>query len=489
MKRIVSAIFVLLPLISSCSTTPTATPQLGASATPLLTATPVLPTATSIPIATATLLPTTTTTVTPTATPVPITVTISPNLEQAHENGFQLLAGHPPFTVNFSAKVIGGRGKLTYTWDFKGDGTVGSTDLNPQPFTYTQSGEYSATLIVKDESGQKITAQQRIVVIGKPDWPKWKYGINDHQNRSFPLYKNNAEVERAAQMIKDVGIQAVRQVWSWWDIQPNNATTFKWDDYDFLVALSKKYDYQFLAVLAFSADWASTGRNLPNRRDREVSAPIIKDYAWYVYKTVERYRNDIHAWEVWNEPNLSDFWLPQPDPITYTSLLKQAYLAIKYADPSAVVVSAGLSPIGGPPDIAPEVFLQAIYAQGGKAYFDAVGLHPYSNAHLGKPALLKRFTDVRPVMVANGDSNKPIWVTEINSGAGAGVLDEEFQGKWLTQSLDVVSSLDYVSVIIWSEFRNSVSRTEWERNLGLVRYDWTLKPAYKAYKDFIATHP
>ena len=53
----------------------------------------------------------------------------------------------------------------------------------------------------------------------------------------------------------------------------------------------------------------------------------------------------VHHWEIWNEPNRG-FWKPAPDPARYTAMLKLAYAAIKAQDPSAFVVSGGLSPYG-----------------------------------------------------------------------------------------------------------------------------------------------
>lgn len=39
----------------------------------------------------------------------------------------------------------------------------------------------------------------------------------------------------------------------------------------------------------------------------------------------------VHAYEVWNEPNIVNFWAPGPDPARYTQLLKLAYPAITAA--------------------------------------------------------------------------------------------------------------------------------------------------------------
>lgn len=476
MKRIILTIFAILPLISSCSTTPTITPQPTASVTLIPS---VTPTVTSVPTATATA----TNTPTPTTTPVPITAIIFPNLDQAHENGFQLLVGHSPLTVDFSAKVTGGGGKLTYAWDFKGDGTVDSTDFKPQPFTYSQSGEYLAALTVRDDSGQKVTTQQRIVVIGNPKFPKYKYGVTELTNLTRGLYKNNSELERAFKMMKDAGIQALRVELSWSYIQPSSSS-FKWSMYDDLIALSKKYGLEPMPILAYSAQWASTGNSKSsNSADWKLYPPTSSsDFAWYAYKAVDRYKADVHSWEIWNEPNLPDYWKPKPNPIAYANLLKQTYLAVKYADPSAVVVCCSLASGSSAP------FLQAIYAQGGKGYFDAVSIHPYETLSRDAPDGLKNVGKIRDAMLANQDDEKNIWITEFNTESGA-VRGVNVLGK-LSQYLDTVFSVGYVPVVFWYNFRDEAKDPNaWDQWLGLIQNDWTLKPAFNAYRDYIAGHP
>jgi len=73
--------------------------------------------------------------------------------------------GPAPLTVQFSSQGSSDPdGKpITYSWDFDGDGTADSTDANPS-HTYTQAGQYSAVLTVRNADGLSGTANLPITV-------------------------------------------------------------------------------------------------------------------------------------------------------------------------------------------------------------------------------------------------------------------------------------------------------------------------------------
>jgi len=164
---------------------------------------------------------------------------------------------------------------------------------------------------------------------------------------------------------------------------------------------------------------------------------LSDDYAAFADTVVQRYRGQIRGYIVWNEPNLAKEWGGRrPDPAAYTELLRRAYETIKAADPEATVVSAGLAPTNHQDAEAMDdrAFLEAMYQAGAGAYFDVLGAHPYGfayppddprGAHDGLN--LARLLDLRAIMEAHGDGDKPIWVTELGwTTAGVG------EGSWLT---------------------------------------------------------
>jgi PKD repeat protein len=418
----------------------------------------------------------------------PLTATIYPNLAQARQEGFSLLAGHPPFKVDFRTEVEGGDGALSYKWDLDGDGGPDSHTPDPE-FVYSRPGEYTASVSVSDERGQKALAEQRIVVIGEPEWPDWRFGVQWSESYAETRREAHSEAQREAHMIAEAGIEAVRLVLRWHLIQPDGSDKYEWENYDFLVALSRRYKVDLLPVIGYSSEWASRAKDAASFEERISAPPLQADYAWFAYNAADRYKTEVRAWEVWNEPNLSQFWPPDPEPAAYANLLKQTYLAIKYADPQAVVVLGGLSNREDSPTMrySPEEFLQVVYDQVGGSYFDVVGRHPYTFPSEGTEHLIRRLDALRIVMIDNGDAEKPIWLTEYGAPTTPkSGITEEMQGKWLTQSFDALSSSNHATTIFWFVFKDEGDdpNDKW-RNAGLVKRDYELKPAYRAYKDYI----
>ena len=180
-----------------------------------------------------------------------------------------------------------------------------------------------------------------------------------------------------------------------------------------------------------------------------------EQWGHYRFLDAQLYADRIDAWEIGNEPNLIEEWGLPPDPAAYARLLEVAYQQIKAADPDAIVVSAGLAPVGAPPPssgggdpnhVNDLDYLRAMYEHGAADYFDVLGLHtfgfgrPPEVAPDGElcPALptgratyvrrqgpqidrgcqpveglcFRRAEQVRAIMVEYGDGEKPAWATE-----------------------------------------------------------------------------
>jgi hypothetical protein len=267
---------------------------------------------------------------------------------------------------------------------------------------------------------------------------------------------------------------------------------FHWSGYDFLFALTENNDLGLLPILAYSAPWSTLANDSFQGGDRLKYGPIIPDFAWFAYQAAARYRGRATAWEVWNEPNLGIFWQPGPDPEYYAELLKQTYLAIKYGDPEATVVQGSLAndisqEAPDLPVVPPEQFLQILYDQGVGPYFDVVARNPYAHPELGGKTVANMLKSIRQVMDKNGDSDKPIWVTETGYASIAewGV-PESVQADWLVESAQAALDEGGAALYTWYNFFDKGNRSDvFDHNLGLIRRNWTRKPAYEAYREFI----
>ena len=110
-------------------------------------------------------------------------------------------------------------------------------------------------------------------------------------------------------------------------------------------------------------------------------------------------RLEIHAWQVWNEPNFK-YFVARPNPAEYGKLVNLTYAAAKAAEPRAKLILGGLfaRPIEATFHVRPRqayfasTFLQQMYRStpGIKSKFQGVALHPYTGSWKNLPAADRR---------------------------------------------------------------------------------------------------
>ncbi len=144
----------------------------------------------------------------------------------------------------------------------------------------------------------------------------------------------------------------------------------------------------------------------------------------YVFHTVQYARGAIAYVEVFNEMNLPLEWGTTPvDPAAYARILAGVYRGAKRADPNVTVVSAAPSQrTGGLGGTMEDVdWLEGLYAAGGAAAFDALGMHAYignydPNADPScTPMCFRNIELYRGVMDNHGDAAKRALITEFGS--------------------------------------------------------------------------
>jgi hypothetical protein len=175
---------------------------------------------------------------------------------------------------------------------------------------------------------------------------------------------------------------------------------------DKCVAMANAHGLQPLVVVLGTPSWA-------NGRAGGGSPPSDPNhFRDFMRWAAERYRGQVPAWQIYNEPNGS---VPVAD---YVSLLKAGYEGVKLGDPSATVISAGI--------VFNDVsWVHGLYENGAKDHFDALGAHPYQSKADEPPEYIREVSKwwfanlykVHEAMAANGDGHKPIWITEFGYSA------------------------------------------------------------------------
>lgn len=100
------------------------------------------------------------------------------------------------------------------------------------------------------------------------------------------------------------------------------------------------------------------------------SAAYFNAWLAYVDTVVKRYQDRVNHWEIWNEPNLDESWLPEANPLYYSALACSSSNVIRAIDADAVICLGGMALV----DLK---FIKACLESGVAQYVDKIGIHPY----------------------------------------------------------------------------------------------------------------
>lgn len=270
-----------------------------------------------------------------------------------------------------------------------------------------------------------------------------------------------------------------------WSVVDRCNGTYDWSVYDDDIAAARRRGIKTLATLAY----APRCRRPPGRSDKwGPDTPRRRAaYAAFARATAIRYRGRVSAYELWNEPNVAMFWRPAPDVADYVALVKSAYARIKAVDPNTPVLAGATAPAPNRSNRIDEVtFVRRAYEHGVAGSFDAWSHHPYSAPF--RPSGTHRENSwfqmccgapsIRSTMDANGDAGKRIWGTEF--GAPTSRVSAAEQAAQIREAYTVWRSYAWAGVLFAYTLRDDAD------TFGLLRADWTPKPAFAAYREVAA---
>jgi hypothetical protein len=311
------------------------------------------------------------------------------------------------------------------------------------------------------------------------------------------------------QPLPAAGVTWTRDVFDWRTMEPTQGQ-FNWSGSDALVAATAKTGVNLLAILAYSAPWASSD---PSGAGNQYYPPKNPgDYAQFASAVVQRYGHGGTFWatrpdltphplaavEIWNEPWGYWAWAPNPDPAAYGRLVMAAGPAIRAADPSVQIAVTG-DDLVTRTDGAIANFVQPMLASnpGIASYVDAWSVHPYPDPKTNGPQVanpieysFNRVTVTQNQTAAAGVS-RPIWITEIGWTTATGSPDgvsEAAQAQYVSQALGMALSQwrSFVAkVFVYTWQQDGTSATDPEAHFGLRRADGSMKPAWSSVTAYL----
>jgi Glycosyl hydrolase catalytic core len=180
-----------------------------------------------------------------------------------------------------------------------------------------------------------------------------------------------------------------------------------------------------------------------------------------------------------------------PDPKLYEQVLQLSYALIKASDPKAQVLTGGLGGTTANGVIGGDEYLAALYKDGAKPYFDGVSYHPYTYPLLPSDDTgarsWSRMLHAREVMVANGDANKKIWVTEYGAPTGGpGSVSQQQQAAIMFDAYRLWASYPWAGPLCWFDYRDKGTDTSNHGNFfGLYAKDGQPKVSLQQYESLV----
>lgn len=321
-----------------------------------------------------------------------------------------------------------------------------------------------------------------------PPVPKPHYGVQLHIPPEW-------DAEQVLEQADGLGVGWIKHQVQWHTIE-HGPDDFEWETLDGIVAGADRFGFWVLLSVIHAPDWtrAVEGESGP--------PSDYGEFRRFMEQLAGRYRGRVHAYELWNEPNLAREWRGDVlDPARFVSLVAEGAAGTRAGDPEAVVVSGAPAVTGvndGEVAIDDRVFLHGMLEAGLAEHVDAIGAHPYgygnppdasfqdpeqtASSHNDHPTFFFRDTleDYRQIMLEAEVSDLPIWVTEFGWPSPDGIGEMDLTGWEYGRE---VSEADQASYIVRA-FHMGDERPWvgpmflWNLNLAVI---WGADNAFSAY--------
>ncbi len=278
-------------------------------------------------------------------------------------------------------------------------------------------------------------------------------------------------------LIRDAGFRFVRMDLTWSGVERQEGIyDFEKAGYDALTAGCKRRGIRIIYILDYSNRLYEQEQSVRTESGR-------KAFAAFAEAAARRYAGHGILWEIWNEPNLRQFWSPQPGIDDYGRLVEEVAPVIRQADPSGTVVAPATSGI-------PFDWLETGFKKGLLTWIDVLSVHPYRSQP--PEAVAKDYERLRKLIGQYAPQGKQIPIISgewgySNINWNKAPLSDEQQASYLVRMF-LTNLQQGIPVSIWYDWKNDgTDPNEREHNFGTVGHDLKPEPAYIAARTFSST--
>ena len=268
------------------------------------------------------------------------------------------------------------------------------------------------------------------------------------------------------ELLRAAGVKFIRMDFGWGGIERRKGE-YDFLAYDRLVADMGKLGIRCLLILDYSNRLYDNGLSPHTEESRAA-------FARWAAAGAKHFAGKGVLWEIWNEPNISQFWKPRPNAEDYSKLALATIEAIRAADRDAFIMAPASSTF-------PWDFFEVMGKQGVFAKLDAVSVHPYRQQ---TPETAEAdYTRLRLLVEKYAPGKKlPIVSGEWGYSTGWGGMTDEKQANYLVRQR-LMNLWMGVPLSIWYDWHDDgPDPKEPEHHFGTVYLDFKPKPSYTAGK-------
>jgi len=294
-----------------------------------------------------------------------------------------------------------------------------------------------------------------------------------HYLYSRGVFEDNIE------LMSQIGITGIRDEVKWQDVEyelgkyhtPQNGTV------KFKEAAAEGVSENMFLLGAGHTYYNNGDWSMPQN---EAQVEAWKGYVEYVTK---EFKGSIKYYELWNEPNLTNFNSDMVSATKYAELAKATYPIIKKNDPDAIFSVISTAQL-------PEDWIREACDAGILEYTDAVSVHPYDWSGEGSGVdrnfrnefYVQRMKDFKKMMAEYGHPDIPIIISELGVTQITSLQSPTGQAAIATQMFAMTQGENLAEAFYYYDFQNDYMTAEryydnTEANWGFIRNERDTVPA------------
>jgi hypothetical protein len=293
----------------------------------------------------------------------------------------------------------------------------------------------------------------------------------------YPIENASEEqMRKDFEIIRESGSQFYRVGISWHEteVEPGK---YDWSRWDRLFQIADEYKIKLIPYICYTPRWAAT------EEKKFWSSPPknLETFAIFAQAIAARYKNRAPSWELWNEPDIADYWRGSAE--DFAEMVTKAADAIRKVDSNVKIVLGGMAK-----PLSDRFFENLLKIKDFQTHFDIFNVHGYFQTW--SPQMLEDYPDQFEnihFLLKKYASGKDLWLAEFGFSSRDRTEVEQAQGLWKSHVL--AASAEAISLMAWYRIKDLPPNTNvigdsHNLHLGIINTKGKKKSAFYALKLF-----